>query len=349
TDEDAAFGILTTMRSRKIAAAVQAMDVGDLDGDGKVEILVLERGNLALYHVSANHFQRIAEQPIARHLGLHTVYLADLDENGIQEIYIGASSGAQPASQIIEWDGANFHFLYQNAPYYLRPGINSAGKPILIGQAGGSFYRLTRNNAGMLDKVENISVPTGYNIYDFIRVDLDRDGILEFVGITRSNKLVVMNQTGEILWKSETVYGASEKALGTLASRADGDRNPVNNPEPIYLHTRIIAQDQNGDGKPEIILGRNRLSDIMFFKRIRYVEGSSVCVLSWNGARMETLFETPKKSGYTVDYQMLKNAGQSDGGNLFFVERVSRDTSLSFWKSEEFVIYSYGIGGRQHR
>jgi TolB-like protein len=354
--ENSTFRILSSRRSEIISTSILAMDAGDLDGDGTEEIVVLERGNLALYRFSADQLQRVAEQPIAAHLGLHTIYLADLDKNGLQEIYIGASNGTKPASQIIEWDGAKFHILYQNAPFYLRPGLDSAGKPILIGQSGSSkgvqggtdssFYRITRKHIGTIEKAEKLFVPIGFNLYDFIRADLDQDGNLEVIGITKNNKLVVMDHTGKRLWKSEGAYGASKKTLGTLISYTDGDRNPLNNPDPIYMHTRIIAQDQNGDGKPEIIIGSNRLAEVNLFKRLRFFRNSSLSVLSWDGTQMNTLWESPE-TGYTVDYQMVKT-DLSGGGSLFAVESGADNTPLSFWRPEEFIIHCYEIAERKN-
>ncbi|MCI5125407.1 MAG: VCBS repeat-containing protein [Candidatus Electrothrix sp. AR5] len=128
-------GIQSSRKDILPSLTVLAMAVGDLNNDGKEEFVILEKANVALYHRDPKgSFQRIAFQPLARHLGLHTMYLADLDNNGLQEIYIGASNGTNPASQILEWDGRRFYVLYQNAPYYLRPAVDAMGRPLLLGQ-----------------------------------------------------------------------------------------------------------------------------------------------------------------------------------------------------------------------
>ncbi|MCI5120709.1 MAG: VCBS repeat-containing protein, partial [Candidatus Electrothrix sp. AUS4] len=134
--KNSGFGIQSSRQDPLPSSTVLAMAVGDLNNDGTEEFIFLEKANLAIYHRNSNSsFQRIAFQPIARHLGLHTITLADLDQNGLLEFYIGASNGTNPASQILEWDGRIFHALYQNAPYYLRPGADAKGHySILLGQ-----------------------------------------------------------------------------------------------------------------------------------------------------------------------------------------------------------------------
>ncbi|CAK8725331.1 Repeat domain-containing protein [Candidatus Electrothrix laxa] len=347
-----AFGIQGLQASRKDilpSSTALAMATGDLNNDGKEEFVILERGNVALYHRGQNSsFQRIAFQPIARHLGLHTVHLADLDNNGLQEIYIGASNGLHPASQILEWDGRRFHILYQNAPYYLRPAADAEGHPLLLGQKNALqetgnkvFYSLKRESDGSLREIKRLTFPPGFNIYDFITVDLNLDGALEFVGITRGNKLTVIDHSGRILWKSEKNYGASKEIFGTLTSTLDGDRNPTNNPEPIYLHSRIIAQDLNGDDTPEIILGRNRLTAITFFKRLRSFEGSSVSALSWTDGMMQTIWETPKLSGYTVDFQLLREKNRPEKFRLVSIEQEYTSKLMSFWTAKDSLVHSY--------
>jgi TolB-like protein len=346
-------GVQSARRDILPSSTALAMAAGDLNNDGKIEFVFLEKASLTIYHQSTDaSFQRIALQPIAGYLGLHTVYLADLDNNGLQEIYIGASNGAIPASQILEWDGRTFRILYQNAPYYLRPGLDAAGRPFLLGQENALqepgnkvFYSLKRASDGSLMKIKRLTFPPGFNIYDFITVDLNLDGALEFVGITRGNKLTVIDNSGRTLWKSEKDYGASREILGTLVSTVDGDRNPSNNPEPVYLHTRIIARDLNGDGKPEIIIGRNRLADSIFFKRLRSFEGSSVSALSWTQGIMKTIRETPKLSGYTVDFQLLREAGHPGGFRLVSLEQEHSNNLMSFWRKKDSLVHTYIFGG----
>lgn len=344
------FGIQSSRQDPLPSSTVLAMAVGDLNNDGTKEFVSLEKASVVIYHKSPNaSFQRIALQPLARHLGLHTINLADLDHNGLQEIYIGASNGKNPASQILEWDGRNFHVLYQNASYYLRPEVGTAGQTILLGQEnvfqeGGSsnFYSLKRQQDGSLMKRERLTLPLGFNIYDFILVDLDMDGTLEFVGITRGNKLTVIDKSGRTLWKSEKSFGASREILGTLSSTVDGDRNQANNPKPLYMHTRLIAQDLNGDGKPEIILGRNRLTDTTFFRRLRSFEGSSITALTWSDGTMKTMWESPKFSGYTVDFHISK--GTAGTFRLVAIEQEHSNNLVSFLSRKDARVHTVILG-----
>jgi TolB-like protein len=351
------FGILSAKKDALPSSTAVAMAVADLNNDGKNEFIILERANLALYHKTPDaSFQRIAFQPLARHLALHAMYLADFDQNGLQEIYIGASNGTIPASQILEWDGT-FRILYQNAPYYLRPGIDAQGQPILLGQenifkenGNNTFYSLQREANGSLRKKERIPVHPGFNIYDFVRADLDLDGTPEFIGITRGNKLTVIDNTGRTLWKSEKNYGTSKEILGALSRTIDGDRDQSNNPDPVYMHTRIMAWDLNNDGTPEIILGRNRLAKITFLKRLRSFEGSSITALRWDGNAMNIFWESPRLAGYTVDFQMTREADQPHRVQLFSLEQeYTTGNIIPFWKSDkESLVHTYILEGKKN-
>jgi len=114
------------------------------------------------------------------------------------------------------------------------------------------------------------------------------------------------------------------------------------------MHTRLIARDQDGDGKPELIVGRNRLTNVKFFNRLRYFEGSSISALSWDGSGMTTLWETRKIPGYTTDYQVVKGGDRPDRLRLFFVESSS-SYPFFFWESEESVIHLYKMGRKSEK
>jgi TolB-like protein len=338
------FKVLSSRRSGKIKMKARAMTVGDLDGDGTEEIILVQTGSMIIYHLNDDHFELVAEQSIPGYLAPQAISLADLDKNGRLEMYIAANSGDKAASQVFEWDGSTFHLLFKNVPYYLRPGINLAGEQVLLGQRAShtgpvsrSFFTLVRTGNGSLEKDAEVMVPKGFNLFDFIRADLDGDGTPEFIGLTTGNRLTVMDATGNLLWQSDAQYGASKYFFGTLSSnRAGGSM-------PIYTHTRLIAGDQDGDGKSEIIVGRNRVTNIKFFNRLRYFEGSSISALSWDGTEMTTLWETKKIPNYTTDYMISSKNNRINDFQLFFIESDS-SYPLFFWESESTIINLYEMG-----
>jgi TolB-like protein len=329
---------LNSLSSGELAVSLAAMDVGDLDGDGREEIVLLARGRLIICRFNAERFQQIAELPLPGYLALHALGLADLDGDRRLEICISASNGDFPASRVVSWDGRQFRTLHEDAPFYLRPETDAAGRAALFGQtADGKIHRLQFSPGG-LGRVEALAVPEGFSLHDFIRADLDQDGRSEFIGLTQDNLLFVAAQDGRPLWKSAESYGASRDALGTLASRRRAELEQPDEINRRYIHARLIAQDLTGDGRPEIIVSRNRVKQVDFFRNFRYFEGSSVAVLSWDGNRMNMLWESGQMPGYTVDFQVAGNAGQPGRFRLVLAEGDDNGNPLYFWTSEKTVI-----------
>ncbi|WP_417910947.1 FG-GAP repeat domain-containing protein [Candidatus Electronema sp. PJ] len=333
------FKIFNAQSSGEMAISLRAMDAGDLDSDGREELVLLEQGRLLLCRFSSDRFQQIAELALPGHLAYHAVYLASLNKNDHRsQIYISASNGSIPSSLVLAWDGKKFFTLHEQIPFYLRPDIDSAGKPVLLGQSGQGIYRMSFNQEGTLDRTEEVDVPQGISLYDFIRADLDQDGRREFIALTNENNLLILDQEGKPLWKSTEIYGASRDALGTLASRRQAELDHPYDRERLYIHTRLIAQDVTGDGKPEIIIGRNRVTNVDYFKNLRWFEGSSVAVLSWDGSQMQSLWESSQIPGYTVDYQLVRSTEQPGRFRLFAAESDDSGNPLYFWAKEKTVI-----------
>ena len=347
--EDENIKLQSSWQSEKISEKVRAMDAADLNGDGEQEIVLVQMGSIAIYHCNNGRFEQVTEQLISDYLTPHAVGLADLDGNGLLEIYISANIGDKPSSLVLEWDGSDIHTLYEKIPYYIRLGTNLEGKQILIGQNGSnkgitgrSFCQLIRSQDGsLLAETNPFTVPEAFNLFDFIRVDLDKNGTLEFVGLTVDNRLVVMDQAGTLLWASVSGYGASKLFLGATEENMEEDFMPR------YLHTRLIARDLDGDGTPEIIVGRNRISStVKYFHRLRFFKGSSINALLWDGSGMTTFWETKMIPGYLVDYQLLQDSSHPDRMHLYFVES-SNNSPLFFWKSESSIIHLYEMGPRE--
>ncbi len=351
-DTESGFTLVTTRRSRKLPIGVNTMDVGDIDGDGTAEIVLATSTELLIYRYSENYFQKITSLQLADYLRIHALNVADLDGDGSNEIYISASNGARPASVVAAWEGTSLTVLQDGIPFYLRPEKIPGRKPVLLGQTGApggqplspAIYRLVLRPDGSYGKGERLPLPSGLNLFDFTRADVNGDSTLEIVAISSRNHLQVMDRTGRLLWRSDSLYGAGKNFFGTLSSTDRGGHRR------IYIPTRIIARDINGDGTTDIIVGRNRLTSVKFFKRLRYFEGSSIAALTWNGNALTPLWETMKVSGYTAGYQIVTGAGEKDSAplQLYFTETES-SYPFVFWEAESSVIHFYEIRGKTGR
>ncbi len=325
----------TFLAKTQITGDAVALAAGDINNDSIEDIALLEHGKIAIYHLENNTFQQISQHPLPKFLSPHAINLADFNGNGLLEIYISANSGNRPTSLILEWDGSTFHTLQQSIPYYLRPGLNESGEHVLIGQRGGTvtpvspyFYQLTLTANGTIEKKDSLPVPEGFNLFDFIRLDLDGDGEPEIAGIRQNDQLVLLDKTGQLLWESEVTYGASKTFLGDVSRDRAGDRTL------FFMHSRLIAKDVNNDDRPEIIIGQNRVSTVQYFKQLRFFRGTSINILRWNGSSLTSLWQTPLSRRYTADYQVIPSSGQSDGMRLYSLE-TENSSPLFFWKTDQ--------------
>jgi len=306
-------------RSPPIPMDIVAMDVADINHDGKEEIVLSSRGQIRLYHYEAETFQEVGKISLPGYLKVHAVNLADLDHNGITEIVISASHKYRPASLIIEWKSADsYSYIIKDAPYYIRPVDMADGSGVtLVGQRGVAdiseeetvlepgLYRLSlRQNR--LEEGATLPVPKSVNLFDFSYADLNGDKVPELIVVDDKEKLLVYSHDNKLLWVSSDEYGGSWNYFGPPLVK-DED---VLNRRLIYLPTRIITVDYNNDGTPEILIGRNKLSTYRFLPNSRDYENGFISCLSWNGKSMIELWRTNLLNGYIADYQFHFSNGK---------------------------------------
>ncbi len=336
----APFKLASTYRSPKIHDAFMDLNTADLDGDDHPEILALANTRLYIYQFIEENFVKIGEIPLARHLRLHAVTTADLDHNGIPELYISGNNGADAVSSIMEWRNGSVKKLATNIPYYLV-AAQEQGKPVLYGQKprinqpyGGPIYTFKRQTWHSFEPINRPALPKGISVYDFIRTDIDKDGRLETIAITSSDRLQVLDTAGTVLWTSQDTYGASRNFFGTLSSNEEQDSPPV------FLKTRLVASDMDGDGANDIIVVRNRAKTVPFLPSLRYFDGSTITAMTWKERRLKPLWETQRLAGYVVNTQVL-----SQKNNLYQLVFGEAETRYPFavWQASAMTLNTYSF------
>ncbi len=343
--------LLDTRRSPKIPYGINDMDAGDLDGDGTIEIVMAAVDKLYIYRYSDGHFKKIETIDLDGYLRIHAVSLADLNGNGILEIYVSANNEQKPESTVIEWNGREVRFLHKRVPYYLHIATPE-GKPVLLGQVGGphaairavigrEVYVLEPGSKGEYVRGKEISLPKGLTVFDIAYADLDGSGRQKMIAINRANNLQVYDEAGTLLWTDPGEYGASTNYLGTMATAARSNTK-------IYVPPKIVVHDVTGDGIVDIVVGKNRMKVVKYFKRYRYFEGSSIVALSYQQEKLVPLWETKKLPDYTVACQVVTPQGAATGEKekkfrLFFAQGQN-NFSFGFWQTRSSSLFMYEIG-----
>ncbi len=339
------FELVSSFRSKGIPAEAMDVNAGDLDGDGKEEIVLLTKQALMLYRHENGAFRMLATVDMPNHLRYHALSLGDLNNNGMQEIYISGSNGDNPEAIAMEWNGKKLTTLFERAPWYLATITAPGQAPLLVGQqrlasefGGGDIFTMQLTKGGVVEG-KPLPIPKGINIFDFTLADIDGDGSREIIAINRANRLQVYDGRGGLRWTSGEIHGASNNFFGTLTSA----NNAVNaDKETIWVHTRVVAADLNLDGISDILVGSNRLETVNFMPNLRYFDGSSLSAYRWQQGSMSKLWETKKIPGYITNYQMAMDKQAGNQYRIYFAETES-SYPFVFWQSSSSYLNGYTL------
>jgi hypothetical protein len=304
-------GALGFTKSQTFNYGLVAMEAGDVDGDEQQEFVLASPYEVRIYRRTDNRYQKIGQVALAHRYTIHSITMADLNNNGRQEIYISAADAKEPNSMVLEWDGKEFSHLADNVSWYLRALDIPGQGMVLAGQKSGlnrlmgkGVFRVNLTQ-GQIMKGDELQTG-GMNIFDFSYADLDGNGGLEVVAISQGDRLMVLSQSGKELWTSDDFYGGTTRFIGG-DSPEDLNKdleNGRNEGARIYVPARIVIKDMNNDGIPDVIVNKNLSSASRVLARTRSYPSGEIHALTWNGISLTELWRTRKIDGYIADYQL---------------------------------------------
>ncbi|OKY76984.1 MAG: hypothetical protein BM485_00235 [Desulfobulbaceae bacterium DB1] len=312
-------------KTQNLNFSMQALDVGDIDGDGQLDVAIAEKNKVTVYHLVNNRLVPFGEITTLSRNKIIALNLADINGNGKAEIYVTGVDWITPDSLGAEWQDKDFTYLFKNERWYVRPlyvpgpGLVLAGqRPAMDAAFAPGIYQI-RVTESILQQEEKLPVPDSITIYDFSMADLDGDGKIEIIALDDSDKLLVMQSGGKQIWKSDESFGGTLSYVGGDDPRAQSNKDihDTRTKDRRYIHSRIIIDDINNDNQPDIIINKNLSTASKVLKNLKNYPTGEMHALAWNGIGLTELWRTRKIDGYVSSYQFIHDKEKEGPATLF--------------------------------
>jgi hypothetical protein len=350
-------------RSSVIPSMLVTMATGDINGDGVLEIVSASRRTLSIYRFNKTRFEEVADLKFSGSFKIHAVNIADINGDGDQEIFVSGDRDGRAASAIVKLEGTALVPLLEDLEWYIRPLVKPGEGLILAGQRasqkpedgyvrqGISQLRLYDNFTGVREE-KKLPLPRNVRLFDFAWVDLDNDNTFELVTVDQREKLLVYDSQNSLMWVSEEDYGGSRNFFGPprsskIRSLMARDDEKEFERQMVFLPTRILPVDVDGDGVQEIVIGQNNRLFGKWLSNTREYDGGSVICLGWKENGLRQLWKTNTMSGYIADYNYVQNGNLLDGdeeaSGALYVAQIPEKMIFGFLMRSESKLLRYDL------
>ncbi len=323
----------TFWKSQQFSTTLRGMDIGDVNGDGLNETVMIDTNTIMIYQrpKKGGEFKLIETIHGRSYDNYISVDVGDFNNNGIKEIIVSNDVGQQMRSLVVEFRNGKFQTIASDLPWFLRVIDSGSGEPLLIGQRRGLdnpfdtpiheiVYREGRYTEGRA-----MNIPQGLSVFGLTLSRMGASSNERIVALNADDYLCVFEQStkplaqilvfggsDEFIWKSEDVFGGSNVSIDPIRQ---GSGAQTEDPNKVYfINLRILNYDTNKDGKQEIIIVKNSSSSGRLLERVKLFSSAEVYDLEWDGTGMVENWRTKKINGYVSDYQFkdIDNDGENE-------------------------------------
>lgn len=214
----------------RLEGAYWGVAEGDVDGDGRREIMLLSRRRVDIGTVDVDQEKFLKEMACdlpgeAEGARVSTI---DLNDDGKEEIVVSAVEEGLPASAVFAVDGRACHPLVRRARWSLRAMEDGDGKMFLAGQGWsspsffqGSIFRIALEKGHLAD-AGAVALPRGTRLFQYAFLPPASDGSARVVLLPGYAPMEVRQQSGrrwKRVWRSGERFGGSPNLLA--ASQRD--------------------------------------------------------------------------------------------------------------------------------
>lgn len=331
-------------KKEEIRFGVRWVSVGDVDGDGRNEMVVSNGNRLRVYKYTDGKFILIWEEKDAKR-AYNQLYVdvADINKDGKAEIFVTNLIKDRLYSYVIEWRDGEFKKIQKDMKYFLRVQTMTNGDNILLCQEIGTktpFYGNVKRcewDGTKYKEGERFPLPKGVNIYGFTIADLDGNGEEEIIAIDDSEYIRMYSMDGKQVWRSPDRYGGYDTSFDfDFVDDISGARE-----KKATIKGRLIVKDIDGDGRPELILSKNVPTTYAFEVLRGYLYGE-MYVLHWDGITLNEVWKIKKVSGFIDDFTVADFTNEGFDKLLIATSPIWSTSRIEelFKTKSDFIIYN---------
>ncbi|MFO7986399.1 MAG: FG-GAP-like repeat-containing protein [Desulfatiglandaceae bacterium] len=314
---------------QRLKLEIRGLDTGDLDGDGKTELALIDKDTVYIYKWRKSRLYQFKAIKGSWSPDYIYISIADLDQNGRAEMYVSSLSATGVMSLIYEWDGKDFKQVMGRQPWLMRVVDLPGRGPSLVGQKRGTegSYRgdvhILMRKGDDLISAGPLKLPRHGNVFNFVQTDLTGKGARYTTMLGPYEHLLLYDEAGERLYKSDEYFGGSL----TFISEMDPDQNRmVNTAKRVFISSPIFLFDIDSEGKKEVVICQNHSPTGRITEDFRWFNSGRVHFMGWDGVAMVSTFTSQKLSGTITGYQI---ADLDDDGQMELI--IASVTSESYF------------------
>jgi hypothetical protein len=306
---------------------VRALALGDLDGDGRPDLVVADEDTLTTYHtgedgsprpVDGSVFPvggRILSVDVARLAGTGPAQLVVVDQRGQGRLGVHA--------RVLNWQASGYRVLYETSGRYLRV-IRVGTEDWLLEQAAGltepfesEIRRLVWDGREFQDGLR-LRLPRGVSIYGLALMRLSGAADPDVVAFADDYRLGAWTAKGQRLWTSSDPLGGSAITFEYLTNSTDQVRGNAPN-EIARIVGRVVPVP--GTPEPEVLVYENLLPGLQQARGLlprvaaAIFDRGRVHRLRWKDGAFVRVWQSGTTDGYIADFAY----GDLDGDGLMEV------------------------------
>lgn len=313
------------LRSQMLDFESYGMEVADIDGDGKNEVLLLEPSYLYAYRWDNGRLTKLAEYRLPSMIT--PLLVRTIKQNGRMLIVLSGfdNSSNDPLSSILAFSGGKFQEVEPRIQYFVNVApLPPLYMPALIAQGGersrivrGPVFELVEQGGRFVRGGTISNLPKEANVFNFTWIPgNEKSGGDYLVVLGEQENLLTFDGKGKRLAKSDDKFSGSgvgipyDMTMPGLGSPVDD----VGTNRTYYMPMRMVAVDLDKDGRSELLVNKPISAAAMIFNNYRTFPQGEIHALLWDGIGMDLLWKTRRIKGTVVDLAVadVNNDGVMD-------------------------------------